>query len=691
MPADVQAAGLQPYEPLLGRRRSICSLWWRANRPTAVIPRAQAMNPKARSLFCAAVLMATAALVGLILTVGERGAAPAPVFPPPLAPTAVFLFGLVSLIPLVALYAESRRTPLDTAPPEEGSPPDRTVVCLLLALTFVGFTLRIAQVPNFGFGNDETLFLFAAGHASIADAFRDSLNHFHPPLNALVLHVLTRVSWDVTWIRMPSIVGGTLAIGLTFLFVRTLFGNLSGLVAAFLVTFSPSLILLSQVCRNYSPSLPFLLLSLYYLARYLSGGKPAHLYAFALFEWVAVLWHYALLPLLLGANAVLLGHLLFVDRRFSRVLAAVLAQLPTGIVLVIARLFHQPLMQQGKHEEILEYMAAEYNLDLLNPARPLFSLIRYLLANSPDPGYTALALLMLIGALVPVYFLLRLRLRWQALLCLSAIPFSYLFAFGLKLMPFGGTRHSFFVFPTIFALIGSGAALAALGRRRFLAQIPGPGPIASGAGSARRASPLAATILALLGALYLYGSLSLYADIVPFELRQLAVHRERQVFYRAKFYKPIELPTRREDLELLTESILRYVKPGETILTSYCTMLILKTHLEERPAPVFFDLGQVIELEWEDRRFLYIPEAEFGFSPNRLMTAVASVAAERGLGKGERMWVALAGWEVWDFLWWGIRDAYPEALVPTPAVQESREALIALDVDTARRVAGSIP
>jgi hypothetical protein len=156
--------------------------------------------------------------------------------------------------------------------PREGGGEPWSVYASVGALTLVGFALRAADVNRFGLSNDEALFVFAAGHETFSEALRASLSHFHPPTNFIALHYLLKGSWEPWWIRLPALLGGTLAIWGTYLFVRELFGSLAGILAALFTAFSPNLILLSQVCRNYSPSLPFLLLSLFYLARYLRSG-----------------------------------------------------------------------------------------------------------------------------------------------------------------------------------------------------------------------------------------------------------------------------------------------------------------------------------------------------------------------------------------------------------------------------------
>jgi hypothetical protein len=625
------------------------------------------MNRRVRSVVCGGCLVWALLATLLVLVPGEPGPAEVPRLP---AYFTVLFAAAVSAGLVLALG-----TARVGAPEKAGEAWGWIPECAVASLVLVGLALRLAHVERFGLCNDETLFVFAANHESIGETWRDSLTHFHPPTNSLLLHYLLKVSWHPTWIRLPAILGGTLAIGCTYLFVRSLFGRMAGLLAALFVTFSPNLILLSQVARNYSPSLPFFLLSLYCLSRYVQERRQSLLYGFALFEFAAVLWHYGLLPALLGANLVLFAVLLRARAPMREWLHAVVAQIPVAAVYAWAVLFHLPLTQEGQRAKVVGYMAEEFHLDALNPGRQLVAIMRYLVADYPDALAMGPTLLFLVSALLACVMLIRRGMGWQVGLCVAFLPFAYLFAFGFKLLPFGGTRHSFYVFPFLFALVGAAGALAVGGVN------------AGSASGAGRREWWRVAVPAMLCVVFVYHSLWLYADVTPYHHRQLAAHREREVYYKAKFYKAVELPTRIDDLERLEQSLLRHTGPGDLVVTSFFTMLILQAQFGDPPQSIFFDLEQEIEFSWHDRRIVYVPEGRFGFSPDDLMVAVEAVAQKYGLADDDAIWVALAGWEVWNFLWWGIRDAHPETLIATPAVQESRETLFGLRVGPARAVA----
>jgi hypothetical protein len=201
----------------------------------------------------------------------------------------------------------------------------------------------------------------------------------------------------------------------------------------------------------------------------------------------------------------------------------------------------------------------------------------------------------------------RLGLRWQVALCLSFIPVAYVLAFGFKILPFGGTRHSYFAFPFLFAPPAALGALALGGARRLLGEIgrgTPAGEMASGHGGRRVGAGL--IVMACCG-LYLFGALRLYAYVVPYYLRQSPQFKERHVYYKADFYKPVETPTRKDDLNLLARAILTHVAPGEIVLASYPSFLILRSHLEPKSGGIPFDLFRSLEFDWNGRRILYIP------------------------------------------------------------------------------------
>lgn len=631
------------------------------------------MRSKPAGVFAAAVGTAAVALSAAVLLAGETS----PLEPRPAVLTLPWIGLLIygSMVLVGAVLAGG-----DAGGHESQSERSRFVLWVVLgALATTGFVLRIAHLWNYAYCNDEALFVSSSSHASLSVSIRDCLNHFHPPTNFIMLHYLLKVSWSPLWVRLPAVVGGTLAIPLTFVFVRTLFGSRAGVVAAFLVAFSPHLILLSQVCRNYAPSFPFVLISLIYLGRALRDGRFNPVHGFALFELLSVLWHYAYLPLFLGANLVLFTWLLRSKAGFPVIARAVVIQLPIGLVYLIAQFFHRPLTMSGLQQSIVAYMDDEFNFDPRHPFKQLVALFHYLLAASDDPARYMLVLVFIGLAAYGGIELWRRGRGWNLALCLSFLPFALVFAFVLQTFPFGGTRHSVYAFPLLFALVAGGAARVAEGGGARGADQVSPTPD-SRARASRRFSPGGAFVALLLGG-YLFVSLQSYAEVTPYYLRSSPAYSETTPYYRPTFYKIPELPTRNQDIDGLTAALLRYSRPGDIVICSMPVLMILNAALGTPPREIPFQLETEHEFQWEGRTFLYVPGAGLGLTPAPMVITLAAEAQNRDWGASHQVWIALVGWDTWAYTLYEWSEViYPEILVPSDAWGASRGTLFAVQV-----------
>ena len=127
------------------------------------------------------------------------------------------------------------------------------VGAIVAMLVILGWALRWADLDKYGLSPDEAIFIYTSSGETVGDVLNNSLLNAHPPANFLTLHLLLKVSWGPVWIRLASLIGGTYLIWITYMFGRQWVGTTGGLLMAMLVTFSPTLILLSRVSRNYSP------------------------------------------------------------------------------------------------------------------------------------------------------------------------------------------------------------------------------------------------------------------------------------------------------------------------------------------------------------------------------------------------------------------------------------------------------
>ncbi len=83
------------------------------------------------------------------------------------------------------------------------------------------------------------------------------LQNIHGPLHALAIYATSRISTSEWWLRLPSVVAGTLAVPALAAVVRRLWGGHVALLAAVLMACSPFGLYYAQEVRNYAFTLLF--------------------------------------------------------------------------------------------------------------------------------------------------------------------------------------------------------------------------------------------------------------------------------------------------------------------------------------------------------------------------------------------------------------------------------------------------
>ncbi|MEE9609098.1 MAG: glycosyltransferase family 39 protein, partial [Myxococcota bacterium] len=194
------------------------------------------------------------------------------------------------LIGLALLYALLERQSLLSAlrRAAAGQPAARgrgIEAAAVAGLVLVGFALRIAHVHEFWFSGDEVYFVWMASSDSLVGVWKHvTLTSPHPPANSFMLQLMMKLSRDLFWLRLPSILGGTFVIWISYRYARELFGLPAALAMATLVAFSPALVDLSRVCRNYAVGFAVMVAALFFFVRFLRRGSWRDFLAFALLE-----------------------------------------------------------------------------------------------------------------------------------------------------------------------------------------------------------------------------------------------------------------------------------------------------------------------------------------------------------------------------------------------------------------------
>ncbi len=178
---------------------------------------------------------------------------------------------------------------------------------LLLGIVLVGTGLRVGGLSAYWLNPDEGIYHALAAMPAWGDFWAEVAVNAHPPLFYLLLRGLTSVGDDPALLRLPALVFGCLAIPAAFLSLRRLFGPTAGLLAAAVAAVAPGLIVQSQLVRPYTMLVALLGYGLYFLLRYLEGGRRSHWIGCTGFLLAAVLTHYGAIVVLSALAAVLLA------------------------------------------------------------------------------------------------------------------------------------------------------------------------------------------------------------------------------------------------------------------------------------------------------------------------------------------------------------------------------------------------
>lgn len=536
------------------------------------------------------------------------------------------------------------------------TPADRRARGVILAgLITIGLGFRIAHLGDYGLVCDEAIFVYTSSLETLAEVYQNTLMNSHPPMNFFMLHAMLDISWDPVFLRLPSVVTGALMIWATYLFGRELLGEIEGLFMAFLVTFSPNLILISRVLRNYTPGMLLLLLALFYLVRFVRTRSRRDLVFFSLLELAAFTWHYAFIVVFVGAN-IALGALMLARReRIREWIAVIVAQIPLGLAILAVFIEVIPRMPDFVRNNVVSFMIEEFFIGPTDFWIPFVALIRYLFNDTWAVGALnwTVTLVFLTLFLASFAVMIRRRQYWPLFLCLVCIPIAYGFAIGKK-MPFGGTRHSYYLYPFIFAMIASVVAEMIRGFGRGFGRDGGVADAAAGAadsshpsGVRPHASRAGIAAVALLCTAYALAAMGLHADEDPYLAPMLPENREVRPYYKGKFYKVVEAPTYQPDLDRLWEVLKQRAGPDDIVLLTYPTFLTLRFWLDPGE-PIAFDTAIPLEFERDGIKFYYSALSGWGHQPINIMRATLDVAERYGLRRIDKVWMANVGWEVWN-------------------------------------------
>ena len=171
---------------------------------------------------------------------------------------------------------------------------------VLAGITVVGFAFRVAGIDESLYGDERFTHAIVTqnGLGGIwHDVYTTSVT---PPLHYYLAELATRLPGDDTvQLRLPSLILGTAAIPLVFLFGRRAGGLAVGLVAAALLALDPFAIFFSTEARAYELQVFLILVATLALLRATDGGRGACWAVWAIASSAAMWTHYTSLFVLL--------------------------------------------------------------------------------------------------------------------------------------------------------------------------------------------------------------------------------------------------------------------------------------------------------------------------------------------------------------------------------------------------------
>jgi Dolichyl-phosphate-mannose-protein mannosyltransferase len=351
-----------------------------------------------------------------------------------------------------------------------------------LAAGFVlllAFLLRLWKASGTFLNPDEAMHVLAANKPSLAEAYQASLSLAHPPLLILLLHAWRKLGTSELFLRLPSVIAGTIFCWIFFRWLTRLLGREAGWCGFILVSLIPVFVELSSEIRQYALLLCFMMAAAYFLELTLDENSVAKMTVFFLFLYLAVLTHFSAILFTGAVGAYSIWRL--ASRGFPGRVVAVWIAGQVGALSLLGFLYVTQISKlredsSAQHMQVLlanSYFHPGCDHLLAFIFARTFGVFQYTfgqLAVGDIAGliFVAGVVLLLTGKDAGDSDALRRRgLSSRQLVLLLMLPFVINCATAIAdLYPYGGTRHSAFLVP--FAVAGASLAIARLTRGRVV-------------------------------------------------------------------------------------------------------------------------------------------------------------------------------------------------------------------------------
>jgi hypothetical protein len=478
---------------------------------------------------------------------------------------------------------------------------------IALAIVALGFGLRVREACGTFLNPDEALHFFIANRPSLEAVYRAGLTQAHPPLLFFVLYALRGFGSSEIFLRLPSILAGTLFCWIFLKWLNDLLGSNVALVGVTFASLLPTMISVTAEVRQYGLLLLFLMSGLWVLDRGLESDSRLLMLLSAVSLWLAMLTHYSSLFFLvaLGSYAILRMWRTKVSRRtIFTWLAGQLAAFSLAGFLYFSHISKiRGTTMAGQALEIWlrrSYFHSGHDNPLTFLVARTFSLFQYMV------GQLVVGDILTIVFLAGVVLLLRAKVqvcstsRQSALAVLLILPFVLNYGAGLlDLYPLGGTRHCIYL--SIFAMTGIAIGIVGLTRQSFI-----------------RAAAITVVVVVLCFVFRtVHHPYITHAD------------QARSRMDEAITFVETQLPA------------------SQTILVDYESGIELGHYLCKQQRVVYESLTpDSLVFNCGNHRVISTVPDLWAFTPETLIKEMASLIERKYLKPGERVWVAQAGWVV---------------------------------------------
>ena len=342
----------------------------------------------------------------------------------------------------------------------------------------LAFLFRLWKASGTFLNPDEAMHFLAANKPSLAEAYQASLTLAHPPLLILLLHVWRKFGTSELFLRLPSVIAGTIFCWIFFRWLTRLLGPVVGWGGLILVSLLPVFVELSSEIRQYPLLLCFMMAASYVLEPALDETSAGKMIAFFFFLYLAMLTHFSAI-LFAGAVGAYSLWRLAAARSSGQMVAIWIAGQAGALGLFVFLYLSQISTLKGGasaqhmhvllansyfhrgHDHLLEFIFAR-----------TFGVLQYTFGQLAVGDIAGLffvvgIVLLLTGTdVVGKDAVDRPRPSPRQLALLLMLPFVINGAAAIvDLYPYGGTRHSAFLVP--FAVAGVSLAITRLTRPRL--------------------------------------------------------------------------------------------------------------------------------------------------------------------------------------------------------------------------------